>query len=255
MHVPLRDRQPDAGLGRILWFEFCRWFIRVVYRIVYRPIVSGADQVPSTGPVLLAANHQSYIDPPFVCLYISRHTSFVARAGLFKSRFFGFLIGSLNALPIKEDGGDSAAIKEVLRRLAKGHAVIIFPEGSRSSDGAMGEFKRGVSLLVKKAKCPVVPIALEGCFDAFPRGQRPRLVGQRIGLRYGKPIDPDELMKDGAEAGLRRLAMEVDKLRMELRAEMRERTGGKLPPPGPGDAVCWQKTGKPDSVPPIATTE
>lgn len=225
--------------------------MRLLYRVLYRPIVSGQHQVPTKGPVLLAANHQSYIDPPFVCLYISRHTSFVARAGLFKSKIMGLLISSLNALPIAESGGDAAAIKEVLRRLAKGHAVIIFPEGSRTKDGAMDEFKRGVALLVKKAKCPVVPIALEGCFDAFPRGQHPRVFGQRIGLRYGKPIDADELMKDGADAGLRRLAKEVDDLRLALRAEMREKTGGKIPPAGPADGPCWQKTGKPGAASPV----
>ncbi len=245
MRVPLRTRQPDAGLGRTLWYEFCRWTVRLLYWLLYRPIVSGAENVPARGPLLLAANHQSYIDPPFVCLYIERHTSFVARAGLFKSRFFGWLIDSLNATPVKEEGSDAAAIKEVLRRLGRGHAVIIFPEGSRCEDGSMDEFKRGVALLVKKAKCPVVPVALEGCFDAFPRGQHPRVVGKRIGLRYGTPISPDELFADGADAGLQRLARDVDDLRLKLRAEMRAATGGRFPPAGPGDAPCWQKTKRP----------
>ena len=91
-----------------LLFAFC-------YPFAQAALIAARFPVPPI--VLLAANHQSYIDPPFVCLYISRHTSFVARAGLFKSRFFGFLIGSLNALPIKEDGGDSAAIKEALQKV------------------------------------------------------------------------------------------------------------------------------------------
>lgn len=240
--MPLRLRQPGAGLGRILWYEFCRWFIRCIYRVFYSPIISGAENVPSVGPVLLAANHQSYIDPPFVCLYIPRHTSFVARAGLFKFKMLGWLIGSLNATPIKEEGGDGAAIKEVLRRLSQGHAVVIFPEGSRTLDGSMDGFKRGVSLLVKKAKCPVVPVGLEGCFDAFPRGEHPRVWGKRIGLKYGLPISPEELMKDGPEAGLQRLAREVDSLRLALRAEMRGKTGGTFPAKGPGDEPGWHKT-------------
>jgi len=220
----------------------CRWVVRGVYRVLYRPIISGAENVPSTGPLLLAANHQSYIDPPFVCLYISRHASFVARAGLFKWKFFGWLIGSLNATPIKEEGGDGAAIKEILRRLGEGHAVIIFPEGSRTQDGSMDEFKRGVALLVRKAGCPVVPVGLEGCFDAFPRGGWPRIWGKRIGLRYGNAIAPEELMGAGAGEGLARLAREVDALRLHLRREMREETRGRYPPPGPGDEPAWAKT-------------
>ncbi len=216
-------------------YRICRRAALLIYEHIYRVEAFGSEHVPGRGPLLIASNHQSYIDPPLVGGMVPWEMHFVARSGLFSFKPFAWLISRLNSIPIREDAGDLGAIKELLKRLAEGKSIVIFPEGSRCDDGAMGEFKRGVALLVKRAKCPVVPAAVEGCFDAWPRGGPPRLLGKRIAVKYGRPIPNDELMKDGADAALERLAREIDGMRMELRAHMRSKTRGRYPAPGPGD--------------------
>lgn len=232
-----RDRHPGSSLGKMLLFECC-WLLSITFiRVFYRVRHSGVEHVARKGPLLIIANHQSFLDPPLVGgLLWFRHTDFIARAGLFKFKPFGWLIGALNSIPVSGDGNDTAAMKEALRRLALGRCVILFPEGSRSPDGAMRPFKRGIALLVKRAKCPVVPAAIEGVHDAWPRDRAtPYLFGKRIAVKYAEPIEHADLMKDGADAALRRLEVQIDAMRLELREELRAHSNGAYPPPGPGD--------------------
>lgn len=238
MRTRFRDRHPGSSIGHMAFFAFCRAAAQFVLWILYRVRVSGRENIPPTGPLLIIANHQSFLDPPLVSAFITnRHIDFIARAGLFRFGPFARLITALNSVPIAEQGGDTAAMKEALRRLAMGRAVLIFPEGSRSPDGAMRPFKRGAAVLVKRSSCPVLPVVVEGAFDAWPRSRpRPFLFGRRIAIRYGRPIPHDELMRDGPDAALRRLEREIDAMRLQLRAELRARTRGRLPAPGPGDA-------------------
>jgi 1-acyl-sn-glycerol-3-phosphate acyltransferase len=235
----LQAKHPGTPLPRVACYEFLRQVFLLVLMLVYRIRWFGLRNVPASGPVLLVANHQSYLDPPVIGSPLSHlHLDFVARKALFGSQWFGWLISSLNATPIKDDGrGDAGAIKEVLRRLEAGRAVLIFPEGSRSHDGAIAPFKRGVEVLVKRSRCPVVPVAIEGCYDAWPRSRaRPWLWGRRVAVMYGEPIGHEELMADGAEAGLERLRVRIDSMRRELRGLLRRATHGRYPPRGAGDA-------------------
>ncbi|MFZ4572933.1 MAG: lysophospholipid acyltransferase family protein [Phycisphaerales bacterium] len=237
--LPLRERRPGAPLARILWFESIRILTRAIFRVVYRPIVIDAHRVPTKGPLLIAANHQSYLDPPLVGDYPARQCAFVARAGLFKVPIFAPLIRSLDATPIKESGNDRGAIMTVLELLKNGQAVVIFPEGSRSTDGAMHQFKRGLALLVKMGKVPVVPAALEGCYDCFPPGGRPRFFwrGPRVALQFGDPISYEEFMKDGPDAGLQHVEREVDRMRLNLRSLLRARNSDHFPANTAGDGA------------------
>jgi len=201
--------------------------------------VHGRDNVPRTGPVLMVANHQSFLDPPIVSTSIAfRQTQFLARAGLFNNKLFSIWITALNAVPVGDTDSETAAIREILRRLGDNKSVLVFPEGARTHDGAMEEFKRGVAVLLKRAKCVTVPVAIEGAYDAWPRGRRlPKLFGSKLELRFGDPIGYDDLMKDGSQAALDRLARDIDTMRLELRATLRSRSNGKFPPPGPGDEL------------------
>lgn len=217
----LDSRRPDASLGQVLFYELVRAVAALLFVLLYRVRVYGSRRVPQSGAVLIAANHQSFLDPPLIGSFARpRHMSFVAKIGLFTFKPFAWFIGALNATPIKEEGGDAAAIKEVLRRLGAGHAVVIFPEGSRTPDGKQHAFKRGVAVLMKRAKCPVVPAAVVGCYEAWPIHQKlPSLLGHRILVAYGEPISHDELLRDGPDAALRRIESEVTRLRVALEAQ------------------------------------
>jgi 1-acyl-sn-glycerol-3-phosphate acyltransferase len=213
----LREKQPGANLPRILFYEAIRRSAHVLLAVFFRAQAVDVENVPGSGPLLLAANHQSYLDPPTIgSLVTHRHLEFIARAGLFKYRPFAWVISLLNSIPIREDTGDAQAVREVLRRLEKGRAVLIFPEGSRTPDGKIHTFKRGVALLVKRARCPVVPVAIEGAYQRWPRFGWPRLVGPPVIVRYGKPIPYEELMKEGADAAMRRLEKEVRLLHSQI---------------------------------------
>jgi 1-acyl-sn-glycerol-3-phosphate acyltransferase len=210
-----------------------------VFTLLYRFRAYGSRRLPAEGAVLLVSNHQSYLDPPAIGVGVShRHLDYIARLGLFEGRVLAWLLTQFNSLPIREQGGDSGAIKEILRRLEAGRAVLIFPEGTRTPDGAMTEFKRGIAVLVKRSRCPVIPVAVEGCFDAWPRQKLwPRLWGKRIAVSFGRPIPHEELMRYGADAALRRLESETQRLRLGLRRLMRRQTAGRVPAPGPGDST------------------
>jgi len=223
------SRTSEQPASRKPWYQpavywLCHHLSALIFILVYRVRAFYPSRVPARGSVLIAANHQSFFDPPLVgSMLMQRQVSFVAKFGLFGFGPFAWLIRTLNSVPIKEDTGDAGAIKEVLRRLATGDAVVIFPEGSRTPDGNMHAFKRGVALLVKRANCPVVPVAVEGVYDAWPIHRKiPRFLGQRMAIMYGEPIESDELMKDGPDAALRRLEAEISTMRAQLRTYLRE---------------------------------
>ena len=240
-------RQAAEDRSNVVVYHLARIVTDLCLRVLFRRFMMNRKNVPKTGAVLLVSNHQSMLDPPLIGGCVSqRRIEYLAKASLFNS-FFGRIIGALGAVPVREDGeSDTAAIREILRRLSAGHAVLVFPEGERTVDGAMHEFKRGVALLVKRSNCPVLPIGIDGCFDAWPRDQaRPRLWGKRIGACCGELITHDELMVDGAAAALGRLSAEVDGLRLKVRQELRRRSKGRVPAPGLGDAPMSARVSEP----------
>mgnify|MGYP006270506919 CR=1 FL=1 len=236
LHWPDPASHPGSTAADRAFFALCRTACAVTLRALYAHRAQDTAALPDTGPVLIACNHQSFLDPPIVgCRVTRRQLDFVARRTLFRG-VGAWLLPKIHAFPIDESGGDAAAIKQTLHRLALGRAVVIFPEGTRSPDGAMRPYKRGIALLIKRARCPVLPAAVEGAFDVWPRGAaRPRLRGPRVASAFGTPIPHDELLKGGPDAALDRLARETDALRLALRGDIRRRTSGRWPAPGPGD--------------------
>jgi len=234
---PAPHALPKPTLARRGVYFFCWWFSLIFVTLFFRARRFHTERIPRHGPCILAANHLSHLDPPLVSLCVTtRQSHFVARAGLFRSKPFAWLISALNSIPIREDEGDIAAIKATLARLDAGHPVILFPEGSRSPTGLQQPYKRGVALLLKRARCPIVPVAVEGCHEALPRGESlPQFWRARIAAMVGHPIPSDELLKDGPDAALRRLASEIESLRLDLRSRLRASTNGRFPPPGPAD--------------------
>lgn len=213
----VRALDPGRPLGRILFFRLC-WFVTwLAVTLLYRMRVAHAHRVPATGPLLVVANHQSHLDPPTIGVALTnRHIVPIARIGLFNNKLFGWLIGMLNSIPINEKEGDATAIRKAVRELAENRCILIFPEGSRTYDGRMQPFKRGAWLLISRAKCPVLPVAVEGLYDAFPRTSRlPRFWRQRAGVAFGEVISSERLLAMGPDEGLAFLASTIENLRQE----------------------------------------
>ncbi len=210
----LRARHPGSTLVGILFFDCCRLLLKLKFRVLYRTRVRGLDNIPDTGPVLLIANHQSYFDPPLIGCWIGRRqVDFLARGNLFKFKPFAWLISTLHATPIKQGSGDTGAMKEVLKRLSEGRAMLIFPEGSRTHDGSLQDFQRGTAVLLKRAHCTIIPVAVAGVFDVWPRTRKlPRFFAKNMSVVYGEPIASDELMRDGPDIAMQTLRERVQEL-------------------------------------------
>jgi 1-acyl-sn-glycerol-3-phosphate acyltransferase len=150
--------------------------------------VYGAHRVPAEGGVLIISNHQSYLDPVLLGVRLQRPLSYLAKSELFQNWAFTWLIRSLGAFPVKQGAGDVGAMKETIARLQEGKALNIFPEGSRTDTGELLPIEKGVGLVIRKAKVPVVPAVIHGSYGAWPKGHkffRPF----PIRILYGHPMD------------------------------------------------------------------
>ena len=128
--------------------------------------------MPATGPVLLVSNHLSVLDPPLVGGAADRQLSFLAKAELFEIPMFGRLIRALNARPVRREGADASALREALRTLAEGRALLVFPEGTRGTEGELRPAKAGAGMLAVLSGAAVVPVYITGSGRAWPRGRR-----------------------------------------------------------------------------------
>lgn len=178
------------------WTVLC--IVRVVGAALWGLRTVGQGQVPSRGGVILAANHQSYLDPPFVAACLPRETSFMARRSLFEIPLLGPIIVACNAFPIERNSGDVRGVKNAIDRLRSGSALLLFPEGTRSRDGRIGPLKGGLRMIAERAGVPVVPVLVDGAYRVWPKGRLfPRLRG-RVYIRFGKPLPTDGTDEDFA---------------------------------------------------------
>lgn len=132
--------------------------------------VRGAEHIPSSGPALIVSNHQSILDPPLIGGATRRRIYFLAKAELFRIPLFGWLIRALHARPVRREGSDPRALRTAALLLEEGKALLVFPEGTRSLDGRLGEGKPGVGMLAVTSGAPVVPAYVSGTLEALPKG-------------------------------------------------------------------------------------
>lgn len=161
---------------------------RFVYRFYFRWRVFNPERVPVNGPVILAANHMSFLDPPLVGAGLHRDINYLARDTLFRYPGIGALLRSWNSVPVDRDGGGAAGLRAILERLLAGGGIILFPEGTRSPDGKLQPARSGIGLTVIKSTAPVVPVRVFGTYEAYGRHitiPRPH----RIAVKYGVPLD------------------------------------------------------------------
>jgi 1-acyl-sn-glycerol-3-phosphate acyltransferase len=171
-----------------------RTFARLAGTVCFRLRWDGADHFPQTGGALICSNHQSYFDPVIVGLACNRRMNYLARDTLFHNPILAPLIRYLDAIPIDREGGGLAGIKETLRRLKAGEQVLIFPEGTRTSNGDVLPLKPGFCSVARRSKVPLVPVGLDGAYQAWPRTAKlPRL--GRIAVVIGEPISAESVAK------------------------------------------------------------
>lgn len=173
---------------------------RFLCTLVFQLRVFNARNVPRQGAMILAVNHQSYLDPLFVGASVNRVISFMARSTLFRNRLFGALVRLLRAYPVERDSADVASIRHTMALLEAGKAVLVFPEGTRTRDGQLGPMKRGIGVLARRSGAVVVPTFVDGAFKAWPRTAR-LPVPAHVSVSFGKPLlaDPTSSDRDFSE--------------------------------------------------------
>lgn len=193
-----RERALERGVNPVLY-----WAVRSVllpsFLVYFRLRRIGSEHLPRSGPLLLAANHRSFLDPFVIGALTRRPVYYVAKRELFRRPWQARLLNALGAFPIDRGRGDEDAIATAREILARGDCVVIFPEGTRVRSGSLGAPRRGVGRLALETGAPVVPIAVIGTEDVR-RGWRvrPRRVRIRCGAPLRFPTVPDPSLALGA---------------------------------------------------------
>ena len=171
-------------------------FAVALMRLLFRLEGRGAGHVPARGPVLMVANHSSFLDPPLVGGMAPRQLSFMAKAELFRVPLLGALISRLNARPVRREGADAGALRTALRILQDGGVLLMFPEGTRGPEGILREPKPGAAMLAVLSGAAVVPVFVKGSGQAWPRGQRlPKPA--KVVVAFGPPMVFERRSPDG----------------------------------------------------------
>jgi 1-acyl-sn-glycerol-3-phosphate acyltransferase len=163
-------------------------------RLVYRPRATGLENVPETGPAILASNHLSFIDSLFIPLLVKRRVVFLGKSDYFDSWRTRWFVRSVGVIPVRREGGaaSEAAIRAGIRALREGHIVAIYPEGTRSPDGRLYRGKTGVARMALEGQAAVIPVCVKGTDKVMPIGAKaPRLFG-RLEVTYGAPLRFDQ---------------------------------------------------------------
>ena len=156
-------------------------------KLLFRFRVIHRERIIREGPVILAMNHQSYLDPPLAGIAAGREMSFLARDTLLDNPVLAFLLPRMNVVPVDQEGNDRSALKALLRLLKAGKGTIVFPEGARTLDGELQPGLPGLGFVIAKTLAPVVPMRIFGAREALPRGGgRVRFVP--ITIVVGEPI-------------------------------------------------------------------
>jgi 1-acyl-sn-glycerol-3-phosphate acyltransferase len=179
------------GFWHRAYWDVLQYLCRVLCAVLFRVRCRGRQHMPRRGGALVVANHQSYLDPVLVGIGSCRYPSMLARRELFRFPPLGWLIRSLNGVPIDRQGADVSAVKETLRRLKRGQVVVLFPEGTRTRDGRVTPLRPGFALLARRAGVPIVPAAIDGAWQAWPRTSLLPLP-ETMQVEYGPPILPED---------------------------------------------------------------
>jgi glycerol-3-phosphate dehydrogenase (NAD(P)+) len=179
-----RQRSLQKGVNPVFY-----WFIRAIFvpffLVYFRLQRVGREHLPRSGPLLLASNHRSFLDPFVIGTLVRRPVYYMAKRELFENRWQAWALNALGAFPVDRGAGDGDAMATAREILARGDCVVVFPEGTRVRRGPLGEPRRGIGRLALETGAPVVPVAVIGS-DQVRRGWRVR--PRKVRLRVGAPL-------------------------------------------------------------------
>jgi 1-acyl-sn-glycerol-3-phosphate acyltransferase len=201
------------------WYWAGYYLAWLLGKLLFRFRVLHRERMIKEGPVIIAMNHESYLDPPLAGIAAGREMCFLARDTLLEMPLLGFLLPRLNVVPVDQEGNDRTALKALLRILKAGNGTIVFPEGARTLDGNLQPALPGLGFVIAKTLAPVVPMRIFGAHQALPRGGgRLRLVP--ITIVVGEPMHFTKAdLGPGGKEVYQRLADEVMERIAALRLE------------------------------------
>jgi 1-acyl-sn-glycerol-3-phosphate acyltransferase len=202
---------------RKYWYWIARNLCRFFCFLFFRLRTYGLENIPRQGSFILISNHQSFLDPLFCGVRITRPLVFMARDSLFTNRFFGGILRSVDAIPVKRDHADLGAVKNIINVLKSGSSVCLFPEGTRSRDGKIKALKPGFGLLSRRGNATIVPVVIDGAFECWPRDKKIFSIGKTIDVTYGKPVTVEKVQEIGDEKLAQMLTDELRQMQNESR--------------------------------------
>jgi len=199
------------------WIYWLGWMtFGAAFRTLFGLRIIGRENLITEGPVLIASNHQSYLDPPLIGNLYHTEIVYLARKTLFKG-FTKWLYTQWNAIPVDQDRPDMTSLKAIIRKLKEGWHVVVFPEGSRTLDGKIADPAPGIGLIAAKSGAIIQPVRISGAYEALPRGSA-QIRFSRITVSIGPAIrlTPDEIKaakgKENYECIARRIMAAIEAL-------------------------------------------
>ena len=169
------------------WYQFGYYLSKVIATTLFDFKVVHRERIIESGGVILAMNHQSYLDPPLAGIACRREIHYLARKTLLQWPILGPIFPRLRVIPVDQERADMSAIKTVIKLVRSGECTVVFPEGSRTLDGEIQPAQPGLGLIIAKTLAPVVPMRIFGAHAAFPRGGKPHPF-YPITLVFGEPM-------------------------------------------------------------------
>ena len=184
---------PHPYRRNLPWLGF-QMLLKLAFAILFRYRAKHCERIPETTGGLVLSNHQSYLDPLLIGLPLQRPVSYIARENLFRIPVLGTILRNTYVMPINRDSAGTESVREAVRRMNAGFLVGVFPEGTRSADGKLGEIKPGFVALARRAKQPIYPIGIAGADRAMPKGGL-KIYPKKIRVIFGEPIPAEEVVR------------------------------------------------------------
>lgn len=209
----------------VLLYRIGRGFFRGLCAWGYGWRVEGRENIPAEGPVILVANHISYLDPPLLGAALERPVHFMAKAELFRNRIIGNILRRVHAFPVERGTADRRAIRQSLELMSEGKVLAMFPEGTRSRTGELLPGQSGVAMIALRSRAMVIPAGIAGT-SKVDRQKYPPAGRPKIALHFGPPVPLDDLYESTDRRAVMREAS--DRVMAAIRNQVKISQQGRI---------------------------